>query len=198
MIYNESTILPWEEQITYPVEKLLKVASTEREFGNYFFQLRRYEDAKDQYKKALSVFAHCPETDKEQMQEIHSSKLLLYLNLSLVSLKLNAPRRALVYGERALSIESKNPKALFRCGQISNNHQGNQENIERMFLPSSGVRFCCDSPADYHVASVIFLQLLPLACILLLEYDKAKDFLLRAQKLEPFNPDVNCALVKLD
>ncbi|XP_048413387.1 inactive peptidyl-prolyl cis-trans isomerase FKBP6 [Stegostoma tigrinum] len=149
---DEYFMLSQEEQITYPVEKLLKVASTEREFGNYFFQLRRYEDAKDQYKKALSVFAHRRETD-EQMQEIHSSKLLLYLNLSLVSLKLNVPRRALVYGERALGIESKNPKALFRCGQ---------------------------------------------ACILLLEYDKAKDFLLRAQKLEPFNPDVNCALVKLD
>ncbi|GCC29826.1 hypothetical protein chiPu_0008268 [Chiloscyllium punctatum] len=150
---DEYFMLSQEEQITYPVEKLLKVASTEREFGNYFFQQQRYEDAKDQYKKALSVFAHCHETGEEQTQAIHSSKLLLYLNLSLASLKLNAPRRALVYGERALGIDSKNRKALFRCGQ---------------------------------------------ACILLLEYDKAKDFLLRAQKLEPFNPDVNRALVKLD
>ncbi|XP_048468651.1 inactive peptidyl-prolyl cis-trans isomerase FKBP6 isoform X3 [Rhincodon typus] len=51
---DEYFMLSQEEQITYPVEKLLKVASTEREFGNYFFQLRRYEDAKDQYKKVSS------------------------------------------------------------------------------------------------------------------------------------------------
>ncbi|GCB61100.1 inactive peptidyl-prolyl cis-trans isomerase FKBP6 isoform X1 [Scyliorhinus torazame] len=145
--------LSQEEQIIYPLAKLLKVASTEREFGNYFFQKQRYEDAKDQYKKALSVFAHRHEADEVQKQQVQSSKLLLYLNLSLVSLKLNAPGRALVYGERALQIESKNPKALFRCGQ---------------------------------------------ACMLMLEYDRSKNFLLRAQKLEPFNPDVNNALVKLD
>ncbi|XP_067866299.1 inactive peptidyl-prolyl cis-trans isomerase FKBP6 [Heterodontus francisci] len=150
---DEYFMLSQEEQIIYPLEKLLKVASTERKFGNYFFQQQRYEDAKDQYKKALSVFARRQEADEEQKQKIQSSKLLLYLNLSIVSLKLNAPDRALVYGERALQIESKSPKALFRCGQ---------------------------------------------ACILMLEYDKAKGFLLRAQKLEPFNPDVNSALVKLD
>ncbi|XP_078403963.1 inactive peptidyl-prolyl cis-trans isomerase FKBP6 [Cetorhinus maximus] len=150
---DEYFILSQKEQINYPLEKLLKVANTEREFGNYFFQQQRYEDAKDQYKKALSVFARHHEADEEQKQKSYSSKLLLYLNLSLVSLKLNAPGRALVYGERALQIESKNPKALFRCGQ---------------------------------------------ACMLMLEYDKSKDFLLRAQKLEPFNPDVNSALVKLD
>ncbi|XP_067864155.1 inactive peptidyl-prolyl cis-trans isomerase FKBP6 [Heptranchias perlo] len=142
-----------EEQIIYPLEKLLKVVSTEREFGNYFFRRQQYEDAKDQYKKALSVFSHRHPADEEQKQKIHSAKLLLFLNLSIVSLKLNAPGRALVYGERALQIENKSPKALFRCGQ---------------------------------------------ACLLMLEYDKAKDFLMRAQKLEPFNPDINRLLVKLD
>uniref|UniRef100_UPI00398F0323 inactive peptidyl-prolyl cis-trans isomerase FKBP6 n=1 Tax=Pristiophorus japonicus TaxID=55135 RepID=UPI00398F0323 len=150
---DEYFILSQEQQAIYPLEKLLKVASTKREFGNYFFQQQQYEDAKDQYKKALSVFAHRHPADEEQQCKMHSSKLLLFLNLSIVSLKLNAPGRALVYGERALQIESKNPKALFRCGQ---------------------------------------------ACLLMLEYDKAKDFLVRAQKLEPFNPDVNRALVKLD
>ncbi|XP_078082086.1 inactive peptidyl-prolyl cis-trans isomerase FKBP6 [Mustelus asterias] len=115
---DEYFVLSQEEQNVYPLEKLVKVASTVREFGNYFFQQQRYEDAKDQYKKALSVFASRSEADEDRKQKIGSSKLLLYLNLSLVSLKLNAPVRALVYGERALQIESKNPKALFRCGQL--------------------------------------------------------------------------------
>ncbi|XP_069767847.1 inactive peptidyl-prolyl cis-trans isomerase FKBP6 isoform X2 [Narcine bancroftii] len=150
---DEYFSLSQAEQINYPLDKLLKVANTEREFGNHFFHKKQYEDAKDQYKKALSVFAHHQPVDEDEIQKIHSSKLLLFLNLSLMCLKLNAPSRALVYGEKALQIESKHPKALFRCGQ---------------------------------------------ACILLLEYDKAKDFLVKAQKLEPFNPDINCALVKLN
>lgn len=142
-----------EEQVKYPLDKLPNVANTERELGNHFFHQKRYEDAKDQYKKALSVFSNRQPANEAQNQKFHSSKLLLFLNLSIIYLKLDLPSRALVYGERALQIESKHPKALFRCGQ---------------------------------------------ACMLLLEYDKAKDFLIKAQKLEPFNPDINSALVKLD
>ncbi|XP_059829075.1 inactive peptidyl-prolyl cis-trans isomerase FKBP6 isoform X4 [Hypanus sabinus] len=106
------------EQINYPLDKLLKIVNTEREFGNYFFHQKQYQDAKDKYKKALSVFAQYQPANEDQKQQIHSSKLLLFLNLSIVCLKLNAPNRALVYGERALQIESKHPKALFRCGQL--------------------------------------------------------------------------------
>ncbi|XP_059829081.1 inactive peptidyl-prolyl cis-trans isomerase FKBP6 isoform X8 [Hypanus sabinus] len=75
------------EQINYPLDKLLKIVNTEREFGNYFFHQKQYQDAKDKYKKA---------------------------------------------------------------------------------------------------------------CLLMLEYDRARDFLIKAQKLEPFNPDINSALVKLN
>ncbi|XP_051891676.1 inactive peptidyl-prolyl cis-trans isomerase FKBP6 [Pristis pectinata] len=150
---DEYFSLSQAEQFNYPLDKLLKVANTEREFGNYFFHQKRYEDAKDQYKKALSVFAQRQPVNEDQKQKVNSSKLLLFLNLSIVCLKLDVPSRALVYGERALQIESKHPKALFRCGQ---------------------------------------------ACLLMLEYDKAKDFLIKAQKLEPLNPDINGALVKLN
>ncbi|XP_062887186.1 inactive peptidyl-prolyl cis-trans isomerase FKBP6 isoform X2 [Mobula hypostoma] len=150
---NEYFSLSQAEQVNYPLDKLLKVVNTEREFGNYFFHQKQYQDAKDQYKKALSVFAQHQPVNEDQKQQIDSSKLLLFLNLSIVCLKLNAPSRALVYGERALQIDSKHPKALFRCGQ---------------------------------------------ACLLTLEYDRARDFLIKAQKLEPFNPDINSALVKLN
>ncbi|XP_042201529.1 inactive peptidyl-prolyl cis-trans isomerase FKBP6 [Callorhinchus milii] len=152
-ISDEYFALSQEDQTRFPLDKLLRVAETQREFGNYYFRKQRFEDAKDKYKKALAVFSHRHPESEQELERVQASKLLLFLNMSLVGLRLNAPRRALVYGERALDIDQHNPKALFRCGQ---------------------------------------------ACFEMLEYNKARVFLLRAQKRQPFNPDINRALVKLD
>lgn len=40
-----------EQQDRLPLEKVLKVAATEREFGNYFFYKQRFKIAKDRYKR---------------------------------------------------------------------------------------------------------------------------------------------------
>ncbi|ELK06863.1 FK506-binding protein 6 [Pteropus alecto] len=105
-----------EQQDQFPLQKVLKVAATEREFGNYLFRQNRFYDAKVRYKR------------------------------------LERPTTALRYGEQALIIDQKNAKALFRCGQ---------------------------------------------ACLLMTEYQKARDFLVRAQKEQPFNHDINNELKKL-
>nr|XP_040134514.1 inactive peptidyl-prolyl cis-trans isomerase FKBP6 [Ictidomys tridecemlineatus] len=118
-----------EQQDQFPLQKVLKVATTEREFGNYLFHQNRFYDAKVRYKR-----------------------LLVLLNLSFAYLKLDRPTMALRYGEQALIIDQKNAKALFRCGQ---------------------------------------------ACLLLTEYQQARDFLVRAQKEQPFNHDINNELKKL-
>ncbi|KAM6048981.1 inactive peptidyl-prolyl cis-trans isomerase FKBP6 isoform 12-T13 [Theristicus caerulescens] len=41
-----------EQQGTFPLQKVLKVADTEREFGNYLYCKRHFEGAKDRYKRA--------------------------------------------------------------------------------------------------------------------------------------------------
>ncbi|NXS37080.1 FKBP6 isomerase, partial [Pomatostomus ruficeps] len=108
--------LSHEQQDRLPLEKVLKVAATEREFGNYFFYKQRFKIAKDRYKRALSILDRSSSSKAEQSQ-INASKLLLFLNLSLTYLKLERADRALKYGELALELDQGNAKALFRCGQ---------------------------------------------------------------------------------
>ncbi|NXG09723.1 FKBP6 isomerase, partial [Sakesphorus luctuosus] len=140
-----------EQQNMFPLEKVLKVAATEREFGNYFFHKRNFRLAKHRYKRALSILGRSSSSEAEQSQ-INISKVLLLLNLSLTYLKLERPERALKYGQEALEMDQGNAKALFRCGQ---------------------------------------------ACLCMKEYSKSRDFLTRAQHIQPFNPDINNELKKL-
>ncbi|NXJ93286.1 FKBP6 isomerase, partial [Corythaixoides concolor] len=105
-----------EQQDTFPLQKVLKVADTERECGNYLYRSQRFESAKSRYKRALSILGRSPTSAAEQRQ-INASKLLVFLNLSVTYLKLERPERALAYGEKALEIDERNAKALFRCGQ---------------------------------------------------------------------------------
>uniref|UniRef100_A0A8C6JAD0 peptidylprolyl isomerase n=1 Tax=Melopsittacus undulatus TaxID=13146 RepID=A0A8C6JAD0_MELUD len=140
-----------EQQAACPLQKVLKVADTERRFGNYLYRKSLFDDAKDRYKKALSILGLRPSSEAEQCQ-INASKLPLLLNLSLIYLKLKRPTQALKYGEKALEIDQRNAKALFRCGQ---------------------------------------------ACLCMTEYEKARDFLVRAQRVQPFNHDINNELKKL-
>ncbi|NXF93396.1 FKBP6 isomerase, partial [Eubucco bourcierii] len=140
-----------EQQDTFPLEKVLKVAEAERQLGNFLYRKRNFECARDRYKKVLSILGRSSSSEAEQCQ-INTSKLLVLLNLSLTYLKLERPARALAYGEAALEIDQRNTKALFRCGQ---------------------------------------------ACLYMTQYEKARDFLLRAQHIEPFNHEINGELKKL-
>ncbi|NXF77770.1 FKBP6 isomerase, partial [Sclerurus mexicanus] len=140
-----------EQQDMFPLEKVLKVAATEREFGNYFFHKQNFRVAKQRYKRALSILGRSCSSEAEQKQ-INASKVPLLLNLSLTYLKLERPQRALKYGKAALEMDQGNAKALFRCGQ---------------------------------------------ACLCMKEYSKSQDFLTRAQRIQPFNRDINNELKKL-
>ncbi|KAM9003116.1 LOW QUALITY PROTEIN: inactive peptidyl-prolyl cis-trans isomerase FKBP6, partial [Sarcophilus harrisii] len=148
---DEFFALTAKQQDVFPLEKVLKVAGTEREFGNYLFRQNRFHDAKERYKRASLILCRRPFHPGEQGQ-IESAKLLVFLNLSFTYLKLERPSRALIYGEQALAIDQRNAKALFRCGQ---------------------------------------------ACLIMTEYERARDFLVRAQREQPLNHDINNELKKL-
>ncbi|XP_030318525.1 inactive peptidyl-prolyl cis-trans isomerase FKBP6 [Calypte anna] len=140
-----------EQQESFQLEKVLKIAETERECGNYLFRKKLFRSAKDRYKRALSILSRSPSNEAEQHQ-LSTSQLLLLLNLSITCLKLGRPAQALAYGEQALKIDQRNAKALFRCGQ---------------------------------------------ACRCMAEYEKALEFLVKAQHIQPFNMDINEELKKL-
>ncbi|XP_037670649.1 inactive peptidyl-prolyl cis-trans isomerase FKBP6 [Choloepus didactylus] len=140
-----------EQQAQFPLEKVLKMAATEREFGNYLFRQNRFYDAKVRYTRAL-VLLHQRSAPPEEQPLVEAAQLPVFLNLSFTYLKLERPALALRTGEQALTIDHRNAKALFRCGQ---------------------------------------------ACFLMTKYQKARDFLVRAQKEQPFNHDINNELKKL-
>ncbi|CAI9561175.1 unnamed protein product [Staurois parvus] len=138
-------------QAIFPLEKVLEVATTERKFGNCLFKRNRFDDAKDRYKRASFYLSRLGKSEEERRQ-LETARLPVNLNLALTYLRLERPRNSLEWGEKALAIDNKNVKALFRCGQ---------------------------------------------ACLELKEYEKARTFLLRAQKLEPFNSEINGELKRL-
>uniref|UniRef100_A0A670JP89 peptidylprolyl isomerase n=1 Tax=Podarcis muralis TaxID=64176 RepID=A0A670JP89_PODMU len=140
-----------EQQAQFPLQKVLKVAETEREFGNYLFRQEHFMDARERYKRASSLLLRVNAEEAEQVR-VDAAKILVFLNLSFTYLKLEQPARALAYGEKALKLDEKNAKALFRCAQ---------------------------------------------ACFSLAEYERARDFLVKAQKQQPFNHCINNELKKL-
>ncbi|XP_069889217.1 inactive peptidyl-prolyl cis-trans isomerase FKBP6 isoform X3 [Dipodomys merriami] len=115
-----------EEQDQFPLQKVLKVAATVREFGNYLFRQNRFYDAKVRYKRAL-LLLHRRLAPPEEQHLVEAAKLLVFLNLSLVYLKLDRPAAALRFGQQALTIDQRNAKALFRCGQLLQRLHGQGE-----------------------------------------------------------------------
>ena len=114
---------------------------------------------------------------------METAKLLVFLNLSFTYLKLERPTMALRYGEQALIIDRKNAKALFRCGQVSRG-AGTWDGMLEELPQCSFLKCTCN---------MSFGQ----ACLLMTEYQKARDFLVRAQREQPFNHDINNELKKL-
>ncbi|XP_068121967.1 inactive peptidyl-prolyl cis-trans isomerase FKBP6 isoform X2 [Hyperolius riggenbachi] len=143
-------LAPYQRAI-FPLEKVLQIAATERQFGNHLFKRNRFEDAKDRYKRAYYCL-ECETKSEEEREQLNKARLPVYLNLALTYMKLERPERSLKWAEKALAINNKNVKALFRCGQ---------------------------------------------ACLEMSEYEKSRGFLLRAQKLEPYNLEINSELKRL-
>ncbi|KAM9840279.1 inactive peptidyl-prolyl cis-trans isomerase FKBP6 [Aulostomus maculatus] len=106
-----------EEQNTYPLSTLTEVVSTLRCFGNRCFKQSRYHHAKDRYKQALALLGNRETECDAERETIKRALLPLYLNLSLTELRLESPRKALKYSNKALEMDCANTKALFRCGQ---------------------------------------------------------------------------------
>lgn len=113
---DEFLTLSPEEQNTTPLATFLEVVNTLRGFGNRCFNQTRYYNAKDRYKQALELLEN-REANSAERDTIKSALLPVYLNLSLTELRLERPKKALKYGNKALEIDHENTKALFRCGQ---------------------------------------------------------------------------------
>ncbi|XP_052413238.1 inactive peptidyl-prolyl cis-trans isomerase FKBP6 [Carassius gibelio] len=114
---DEFMDLSMEEQNSVPLSTFLNVLDTQRSFGNLCFNKKRYEDARERYKQAVTLLQNREPVDEEEKKCLEEMKLPFLLNLSFTYLKLEKPHKALCYGQKVLDISPQNTKALFRCGQ---------------------------------------------------------------------------------
>ncbi|XP_026110589.1 inactive peptidyl-prolyl cis-trans isomerase FKBP6-like isoform X2 [Carassius auratus] len=114
---DEFMDLSRDEQNSVSLSTFLNVLDTQRSFGNLCFNKKRYEDARERYKQAMTLLQNRELLDDEEKQRLEEMKLPFLLNLSLTYLKLEKPQKALCYGQKVLDINPQNTKALFRCGQ---------------------------------------------------------------------------------
>ncbi|XP_047429956.1 inactive peptidyl-prolyl cis-trans isomerase FKBP6 isoform X2 [Mugil cephalus] len=133
-------------QNTSPLSTLFEVVSTLRSFGNRCFRRCRYYHAKDHYKQAMQLLGSRDTQGDSETERIKTALLPLYLNLSLTELRLDSPRKALKYANKALEIDSDNTKALFRCGQMLQGQLGQRERLvlKDVLRPESPQRKCKD------------------------------------------------------
>lgn len=114
---DEFLTLSEEEQNTSSLSTFLEVVNTLRGFGNRCFKQSRFYNAKDRYKQAMGLLENREASCSAEKDTIKTALLPVYLNLSLTELRLEKPKKALKYGNKALEIDHVNTKALFRCGQ---------------------------------------------------------------------------------
>ncbi|XP_061668746.1 rho GTPase-activating protein 18 isoform X2 [Syngnathoides biaculeatus] len=106
-----------EEQDAFPLSKLINVVDTVRSFGNRCFKQTHYQKAKEWYKQATVLLRSRADQSVDEKKEVRAALLPLYLNLSLVELREENPKKALKHANGALDLDATNIKALYRCAQ---------------------------------------------------------------------------------
>lgn len=106
-----------EERKQASFDQLLKVANSEREAGNDFYKRKQVNRALSKYLKGIKILEECKLQNEEQERWMNEVLLKIYLNAAHCSLELGQQARAIKYARKALSIDPKNVKALYRMGK---------------------------------------------------------------------------------
>ncbi|XP_057313767.1 inactive peptidyl-prolyl cis-trans isomerase FKBP6-like isoform X2 [Hydractinia symbiolongicarpus] len=106
-----------EERKQLSFDEMLKVADCLRVTGNEAFQLKQIGRASGKYSQALRLLENTNLADEKEEAIMKKSALKLYLNLSLCGLKQAKYGRSCKYARKALDVEPKNIKALYRLAQ---------------------------------------------------------------------------------
>jgi len=112
----EVELLDWDDPEPETVPDKLKAANKKKDIGNDHFKAGKIVEAAEQYSTALEYFKYAYPTDEEK-KEVEAIKLTLHLNLAACQLKTKDYSDAALNCSKALDIDTKNVKALFRRGQ---------------------------------------------------------------------------------
>lgn len=103
-----------EERKNASFEQILEVVDALRKSGNEAFSLNHTKRAAGTYSRALRLLENANLKNEHEERMMKQSALKLYLNLSLCDLKDAKSGRACKYARKALEIDPKNTKALYR------------------------------------------------------------------------------------
>lgn len=106
-----------EERKQASFEELLKVVDNLRLTGNEAFSINQIGRASNKYSQALRLIENARLQNEKEEQQMKEVSLKLFLNLSLCDLKQTRSGRACKYARKALDLDRKNVKALFRLAQ---------------------------------------------------------------------------------
>jgi peptidylprolyl isomerase len=112
----EVELLDWDDPEPETIPEKLKVANKKKDIGNEYFKGGKITEATEQYSTALEYFKHAYPSEEEK-QDVNAIKLTLHLNLAACQLKTKDYSDAVLNCCKALDIDTKNVKALFRRGQ---------------------------------------------------------------------------------
>lgn len=101
------------------VEQKIEYLKTRREIGKQLFTQNKFESASKQYQKALDVIGKGLEDPASAQQEKDVKELwtLVLNNSAACKLKLKKYQEAIQFATKALELESRNVKALYRRAQ---------------------------------------------------------------------------------
>jgi len=109
-----------EPQLLLTPDEKLEGALKKKEQGNQLFQRSKFKHAERKYNEIIEMLKEDHEfnfEEKGSQNAMQAMKLSSYLNAAASQLKLKKYKEALQNCDKALVIDSQNPKAFFRRGQ---------------------------------------------------------------------------------
>jgi len=110
-------------------EKILEIAESVRQIGNKLFSASDFSGAVSKYEKALRYLTYASSYDDEKVK---AAKIPCYSNSAACYLKLNQNAEALAVCDKALELDPKNVKVLFRKAQAQCNSKDYEDSIKTL------------------------------------------------------------------
>ncbi|KAI9554029.1 hypothetical protein GHT06_019301 [Daphnia sinensis] len=108
--------LPIQMRKKLPFQQVLEAAKSEKRKGTAYFEKQNFHLALKCYRRALGWIEDHSYADDEEESLGQKLRLTLHLDLALVNLKINKPKKTCIHAGEALELDPENPKAFYRLG----------------------------------------------------------------------------------
>ncbi|RWS00394.1 inactive peptidyl-prolyl cis-trans isomerase FKBP6-like protein [Dinothrombium tinctorium] len=104
--------LTGEDQAKFNLEDILRMCEEERISGNSYYKERKYKEAAFRYRKAIQVLEHKIYSERIKSDKAENALQKLYCNAAIAYIKIDKPKTAISFCDRALKNDEKIIKAI--------------------------------------------------------------------------------------